>query len=154
MSTHRECGEDITWTRREDGNGWAPPMEFVGYQYIITDHPLEQGEKVSLRVPVYKTHQCDPEKVLAWLEYKQRLADIEARAPKVALDQPDWIVARERAREERWELTLPLPCETCGVGTGQYCISLAKGPRHGEQLKNPHPHRLEAAENGNSSSST
>lgn len=146
MGTHRECGEDITWSRKEDGSGWAPPLELVGYHYILTDHPNSLGDKVAIRVPTYQTHHCDPDKVLAWAQYKEKLAEIEARKPVPTLASPDWLVAREKRREETWEKALAVDCRDCNALKGEYCKHLGNGPRAGQQVKNPHPIRLEDAD--------
>lgn len=146
MGVHRDCGEQITWTRREDGTGWAPPLEFAGHQYVLREHPTDPGSQIAVRESVYKIHQCDPDKVLAWREYKARLAEIEAKLPAVDLPQTDWEVKRERDREERWNATLPYPCTDCGVGAGEYCIHLGKGPRAGQPLRNPHFTRVALSE--------
>lgn len=157
MSTHKDCGEQITWVRREDNSGWFPPLEFDGYALVIEDIP-DTGEKFAKNVATYKVHHCDPDKVIAWLEYKQRLEEIAAargESSPYSEGKPDWVIAREKRREELWEKALKYECTDCGAGPGEYCVSRAKGPAIGKRILNPHNARLELVEqeelNGNPS---
>lgn len=147
MSTHKDCGEQITWVRREDNSGWFPPLEFDGYALVLVEHEeSETGDKYAKQVATYKVHHCDPDKVIAWMEYKQRLAAIEAKGGVPVLSKPDWEIARDQRREELWEKALKYECTDCGVGAGEYCVSRAKGPSHGKRILNPHNSRLELVE--------
>lgn len=146
MSTHKDCGEDITWVKRDDDpSRFMPPLEFFGYAYILSDAP--NGEKTAVQVATYKTHHCDPDKVIAWHEYKARIAAIEQNAP-VVMSKSDWEIARDRRQEETMRLAMKVSCPRCEVREGEPCISLAKGKTLGEVIKNPHQARLDKYDNG------
>lgn len=149
MGTHKECGEDITWVRRDDQpDRWAPPLQFAGYAKILTDGP--NGDKVAVEVATYKTHHCDPEKIIAWQEYKARLAAIEASSPPVVKSMTDWEIARQRNQEEAMAFATAVACPQCHMGVDEPCVSMAKGKTLGQPVKNPHTKRTIEAEENNS----
>ena len=139
MSTHKECGEEIRWAHRDDDpERFRPPLEYAGQAFIIDERD------VAIMVHTYKPHMCDPDKMLAWQEYQEKVAAIKERR-SVELDEPAWKIAKERNHELTWEDALTRECPRCGVPAGEGCRSLL--PRYkksGEivHTKNPHIERL------------
>lgn len=147
MSIHKDCGEDIRWARRDETSGkWLPPLEHVGFAYILLD--MEEGDdKKAVEVPTYRVHQCDPEKMLAWREYKEKIAAIEEAAPRlVETVKSDWAIAREREREEVMLKTAAYACPRCNAPQGSPCTNLSKGKSFGKEKRWPHKERMELAE--------
>lgn len=139
MSTHKECGEQIRWAQRpDDPNKWMPPLEAIGPVYIID----EAGQAIA--VTGYQVHNCDPDRMQAWVEYKNRIASIQGGDAYARMTEHD--IAREQRREEYWELALKHPCPTCGVKKKVRCLNrldLRKGIAEPRENTNPHPLRLE-----------
>lgn len=137
MSVHKDCGEDIKWVRRDDDpNRFLPPMEYVGEVYVI-DPESGSGRMTH----GYRIHNCDPDKIIAWQDYQLRLAEAKGE------QYTPYDAAREREREQMWELTLAIECSACGMGVDKKCISMARTHANkGEvvELKNPHPVRIQA----------
>jgi hypothetical protein len=147
MSTHKDCGEQIRWARRlEDPTRWLPPLEYAGEGFVLSTSDDSEDHFAS-EVHVYKLHRCDPDKVLAWQEYTERMADIQGTAPP----GPSYALARERDRENAWEQALKKPCPRCGVAKKVKCKSLGtvakkKEKESGEitETRWPHPERWSA----------
>ena len=139
MSTHKECGEQIRWAHRsDDPTRFMPPLESVGPVYIID----EAGQAIS--VQGYQVHNCDPDKMEAWVEYKNRIAAIQGGDAYAQMTEHD--IAREQRREEHWTLALPFHCPTCDAKPGVKCfnrLDLRKGIEAPRENLNPHPIRLE-----------
>ena len=136
MSIHKECGEPIKWLRRpEDMDKFLPPMEYLGEVYVV-----EEGAGIYRQA--YKLHMCDPDKIIAWQDYQRRLA--EAKGEEfLPMD-----AAREREREQIWELVRKVACPRCEAGVDEKCISLSTHKVKAgikEETKNPHPERIEHA---------
>lgn len=137
MSTHRECGEDIRWVHRDDDpERFAPPLEYVGQAFIITD------DNTAVRVTTYKTHHCDPDKILAWREYKARIAEI-GEDPTPDSGRRDWEIARDKQREEVWNEAVKTKCPRCDAKKGEKCHNLIERKKTGEIVytRNPHVER-------------
>lgn len=137
MSTHSDCGADITWLRRDDNpEKYLPPMEYAGEVYIQDDNGAAK------RVHAYRMHLCDPEAIVAWQDYKQRLAEAKGE------EFTDYAAARERDREEIWEIALGVACRVCHMLPGERCVSQATRLKKTGKIietKNPHPARIEDA---------
>lgn len=133
---HKECGERIVWLRRpDDMDRFLPPMEYAGEGYIGVDGCGVYGT-------LYKAHLCDPEKVLAWIDYQKRLA-VAKGEEFTPLD-----AARQREREDLWTLALTVACPRCDAAVNVKCHSLAQHKiKQGikEETLNPHPERIEHA---------
>lgn len=144
MSVHKDCGELVVWARRsDDPTRWMPPLEFVDNLIVIQVD--ENGERVAVNAPAYRVHDCDPDKVLAWMEYQEKLARLRERAPVQVAGMSAWEIARERNREQAWETALKVPCLRCGAKKGKKCIDLSLQRRNLKgYTKNPHAQRLEA----------
>jgi hypothetical protein len=141
MSVHKDCGEEIRWVRRDDDETrWAPPIEFAGHFFILT----EDGKAVY--TACYRRHECDPEKIEAWQAYQRRIAELKNSEP----EQPKnmWEVARARRREEASKLANAVACPSCGADVGQQCMNRTTLKKTGEVAPtlNPHPERLRLAE--------
>lgn len=138
MSIHKDCGADIQWIRREDDpERFLPPMEYAGEVYV--KHP-ETG--VAYRTHAYRQHLCDPEAIISWQDYQRRLAEAKGE------EFTPYDAARERERENMWELALTVSCRRCMRLPGEKCISLAASKVNQgieEETKNPHPQRIEDA---------
>lgn len=136
MSVHKDCGQPIRWAGREDDpSRFMPPLESAGQAYIIG----EDGS--AIMVSVYQIHNCDPDKVIAWLEYQRKLAAAKGES---FTEMDNWAVAREQKREERWTAALQIDCPRCGSLAGTKCCDLAKKRRGiDSDTNNPHPARLE-----------
>lgn len=147
MSTHKECGANVQWARRDDEpDRYMPPLEPTGPAYIIN------AEGVGVYVQTYQPHICDPEDVANWLDRMNRLAEVRAeRSGGLAGDFTDnreleYAAAREQRQEEQWGVALLVDCTRCLQPAGDKCISMAQHHRkNGEQVyvNNPHPQRLE-----------
>lgn len=141
MGIHRECGENITWLKRDDNlERWMPPMEFAGGAYIKGD----DGE--AIEVVTYRPHICDPDKVEAWIERLRRMGELTGDTSEL-----DSTVARQAAREREQEaarkLAETINCDVCGSVGGTPCVSLSsKKQGGGTPTKWPHPQRLELAQ--------
>src|ERR1044072_6726601 len=112
MRRHRECGEDIRWGHRDDDNSrWLPPLEFAGHAYVFME-----GSDVAVKVPTYKMHLCDPDKVVAWQEYLRRMEEIKQKNPEAPLSETYQNgreidrLARERDRLDRLALAETIKC--------------------------------------------
>jgi hypothetical protein len=138
MSVHKDCGKEIKWAKREDvPDKYFPPLEYVGEVFII------DSSGAAVQVHGYMRHNCDPEEVLAWQDYQQRLAEVKGE------QYTPYEAARERDREITWEAALKVECHRCNVEKGTKCRSMQlKHQRTGEivELRNPHPIRLQLAE--------
>lgn len=140
VSVHRDCGEDVKWAKRsDDDTRWNPPLDYIGPVYIID----ESG--AAIQVNAYRTHNCDPDKMEAWLERCRRVAELkggdldslEVRAVKADMD-----------RESVWDVALKVACPACEVAVGVKCHSMALRYRKEDKIVgvlNPHPRRLELA---------
>lgn len=152
MSVHKDCGELINWFKRPDDlDRFLPPMEYVGEYYMTSD--AGNGEKVAVQVAAYKVHHCDPDKMLAWQEYKAKLAAIKERGeeqPHVDLGKTDWEIARDRRQEQARAFAEQVECPTCNAAVDQPCYNLTIYYRSDEKdivpVKNPHPARVKLAE--------
>lgn len=144
MSVHKQCGEQIRWARRDDDSTkWLPPLEFAGQAYIFGE------DDAAILVNTYRPHNCDPDKVEAWQEYKARLAEIEARQVETPSPIPsgmtDWEIAKQRREEEVWEDALKRKCPKCDAKKGVKCHKLDhKFKATGElvETKMPHSERI------------
>ena len=138
MSIHKECGAEISWLRRPDDlDRYLPPMEYAGEGYV---KDAETGAGIYRHI--YRTHLCDPEKIIEWQDYQQRLAEAKGE------EYTPYDAARERERENLWELALKVACRRCSRLPGEKCISLSvRNVNQGieEETKNPHPQRIEDA---------
>lgn len=138
MSIHRDCGADIQWLRREDDTSrFLPPMEYAGEVYV-----RDEKDGSAKRVHAYRMHLCDPDAILAWNDYQQRLAAAKGE------EFTPYDAARERERESLWELALTVACRRCNRLPNEKCVSLStKNVKAGieEETKNPHPQRIEDA---------
>lgn len=143
MSTHKDCGEEIRWAKRDDDpDRFRPPLEYAGEAFIID----ERG--AAIQVHTYRPHNCDPDKVEAWLTYQKRLAvlrgDTEGLRELTGMEAHN--AARERDRENTWEHALKKPCPRCRALVGVKCHRLdQKFRKTGEMVesKNPHPERID-----------
>jgi hypothetical protein len=158
MSVHKDCGEPVTWLRRpDDVDKFLPPMEYVDQLYMKVEGP--NGEYCAMQASAYKIHRCDPDKMEAWIAYKERIAEIKEKAP----DQPaavhreaaqervsDWILARERAQEETRLIAEAYKCRRCGAKSTEPCFNLSVYNRTQEKVptKMPHAQRLEDSGQG------
>ena len=146
MSTHADCGEDIAWVRRsDDTDRWMPPLEFAGYRYVTQG---EGEDKTAIQVPTYIIHHCNPEKVVAWNLYKEKLAEVKL-GQNIIVQQAqisNHRAARERDREDAWAYSLKHKCPrvACGAEEGELCTNLAlKKKGTITPTKNPHPERVD-----------
>lgn len=140
VSVHKECGEDIRWAHRDDQpDRFRPPLEYAGQVFIIDERD------VAIMVHSYRPHRCDPDKMVAWQEYQEKIAAIKER--KVPdLDMSPWQIKKERDLDATWEAALKVPCPRCEVPAGEKCRSLLKQHvKTGEivHVKNPHTARIE-----------
>lgn len=137
MSVHRECGAEIKWAKRDDDSAkYFPPLEYLGEVFVI------DSSGSAVQVHGYRRHNCDPEAMLAWQDYQQRLAEVKGES------FTPYEAARERDREIVWESALKVECGRCDQPAGQKCRSMQlKHLRTGElvELRNPHPVRIELA---------
>jgi hypothetical protein len=137
MSVHKECGADIVWLRRDDDESrFLPPMEYAGEVYIKGENGTAQ------RVHGYRQHLCDPDAIIAWQDYQRRLAEAKGE------EYTPYDAARERERENMWDLALAVTCRRCHSTPGEKCYSqqvrLVKAGIK-EETRNPHPERIEDA---------
>lgn len=141
MSTHKECGEEIRWVKRDDDDSrWMPPLEFAGHFYIIT----ESGN--AIWTSVYRRHNCDPDKIEAWQEYTAKIAALKESTPN--LPSSAWAVARERRREDTNKIANTVKCPSCEAPVGHQCYNRTVLKKTGEivETRNPHPARLTKAQ--------
>ena len=147
MSVHRDCGEPIRWVRRNDDlNRWAPPLEAVGQALIVTE---QDGEPVSAYVSIYKEHRCDPEKMLAWVEYQERLAEIKERTGGHTPDtgMSAYQIKAQQLNEENWQIAMLVPCPICDAKLDEYCFNLTERKKGNEvAIRNPHQKRFIAGQ--------
>lgn len=145
MSVHKNCGEKIRWAKNAHGDRFLPPLEFVGHYYILLD--MEEGDdKMATEVSCYEVHQCDPEKVVAWQEYKDNLAAIESRT-KVDVERPpsNWEIARKREQEATRARAEKKPCSKCGAKRNEPCFNLSiwKSKQEKRATNMPHTERMD-----------
>jgi hypothetical protein len=151
-STHKECGADIIWARREDEpDRFMPPLEYAGEVFLITGKTWE--ERTAVRQHAYRVHMCDPQAIISWQEYQRQLA--EAKGIPIE-DLSAYEASRERSREEVWHMVLNVDCPRCHAKgksekfpDGQKCQSMSLANlKTGEivELRNPHDARLQAFE--------
>lgn len=151
MSVHKECGEQIRWARNQSGTKWLPPLEFAGEAFILTKNEDGDGDYTGAEVSTYRVHFCDPEKVVAWQEYKEKLASIESAktTERVALVMSDRLIAKQRDIELAWDEVHGVPCPKSDYClTDGKCCNLSKVLSNGGEFVAtiwPHPERVEAA---------
>lgn len=137
MSIHKDCGAEITWLKRsDDSDRYLPPMEYAGEGYVRN----AEGEGEYRHI--YRVHFCDPDAMIQWQDYQRRLAEAKGE------EFTPYDAARERERENLWELALTVACSRCNRLPGEKCISLAQSKVNQgieEETKNPHPQRLDDA---------
>ena len=137
MSIHRDCGADIQWLRRDDDpNRFLPPVEYAGEVYIKNE------DGVGVMTYAYRSHHCNPEAIIEWQDYQRRLAEAKGE------EYTPYDAAREREREQLWELALSVACTRCHLLPGEKCVSQAKHLTNAgikEETRNPHPQRIEDA---------
>lgn len=118
-----------------------PPMEFAGPVYVLEDN----GSVVERTA--YRVHRCDPEKVVAWQEYISTMAEL--KGPDSYEGEVNmYAAARERERQEVWEIALLVNCDKCGANADEKCRKMSQHlVKTGEivEARHPHPVRLEAA---------
>lgn len=135
MSIHKECGAEITWMRRDDDpERFMPPMEYAGEGYVRDKDGAAQYHHI------YRLHNCDPDAILEWRDYQQRLAAAKGE------EYTPYDAARERERENLWEIALTVACRRCNRLPGEKCVSLSQQKVKAgieEETKNPHPERIE-----------
>lgn len=140
MSVHKDCGENIHWFEREEGSGrFHPPMEYAGTVMVNIDGKM-------IETTGYRPHRCDVDKVIAWQEYVEKMAEVKGPDSfEAGLNL--YAIARERDREERWAQALTIDCSVCDAEAGVKCMNLTIAKRTGDvvEVLNPHPARLEAA---------
>ena len=148
MSVHRECGERIRWARNASDTKWIPPLEFSGEAYILVKNEDGEGD-IATEVSTYRVHNCDPAKMVAWQEYKEKVAAIEGgqRAEAQQIRTNDWEVKRLMEQEAAWDQVHGVQCPRCDGPTDGKCINLSKAKSGGEVVYTlwPHPERVEAA---------
>lgn len=152
MSVHKECGESVRWARNQNDTKWLPPLEAVGDIFILTRKESGDGDYTGSELMGYRIHQCDPDKVVAWQEYKAKLEALEARKQDERQTQyiSDRDVARARDQENAWDLVHGTPCPRSDLcHTDGVCYNLSKAKK-GEMVATlwPHPERVEAASDG------
>lgn len=145
--THKECGEDIIWAKRDDDeNRFAPPLEFAGPAYIV------DNRGVGIQIMTYRRHHCDPEKVAAWQEYKQRIAELDHSDPQdIRVERQAARAMRQAARDEKreahYEYAAKVDCPSCGAEAGEACEDLAKQKKGLRvQTRWPHESRVSVAD--------
>lgn len=145
MSVHKECGEDIRWALRDDQSGrYNPPLEFVGHMYVI-----DSDTNVAKRVTVWQPHNCDPEKMLAWQEYRLRILELRARGAEIAEGLEDWKLAQAKREEETWNEVLKYECRRCEAPIDEKCRNMGQRFRKtGEIVHVKHPHTERMADAG------
>lgn len=147
-SVHKECGADITWAKREDDEDrFLPPLEYVGEVYLLEG----QGrDKVGVQRHAYRLHICDPDRIIEWQDYQQRLAEAKGIEYVPLSDgRAAYEAAREKDREEQWNMALKVACPRCDAPAGEKCRSQQRQHiKTGEivETRNPHPARMEAFE--------
>lgn len=129
MSACRECGQDVTWARREEG-GWHPPLSATGRALVVARGNLVRD------VVTYEVHVCRPADVA---EQTRRLAEHRREV------EEQRAIRREVATSlaEQWALAEPRLCPRCGVEAGERCLNLSalkKGVR--KETVWPHPERV------------
>lgn len=138
MATHKDCGADIRWAKRDDDSKkYLPPLEYVGEVYVI------DSSGAAIQVHGYKRHLCDPEALTAWQDYLARLAEAKGES------FTPYEAARERDNELVWETALKVACEYCEAPKNVKCHSMQLRHRKtGEivELRHPHPIRITRAE--------
>jgi hypothetical protein len=148
MSTHNDCGEDVTWAHREDDTErWLPPLEFAGEVFILQQVP-GLDKPVASRMHAYRLHRCDPDKIEAWIAYQERLQALKQQHPEmIVTDTPAYVIARQRRAEQEREYAEQIDCKRCGAMPNQPCRSLSKNPSQMNKPTTwPHPERVAAAE--------
>lgn len=155
MSIHKECGEEIVWLRKpDDVDKYLPPMEYVGPMYFKTEGP--NGEVCGIQATAYKMHRCDPDKMEAWIEYKERIAEISEHAPEQPVKvqreaakqkKSDWVIARERKQANIRTECEAYVCRRCDAVQFEPCYNLTIFKRTHEKvpINMPHPVRQEDA---------
>lgn len=138
MSVHKECGADIQWAKRSDDDSrWLPPLEYVGEVFMI------DSSGAAVQIHGYRRHDCDPDAIIAWQDYQQRLAEAKGEV------FTPYQAARERDKELVWEIALKVVCPRCDAKKKEKCRSMQLTHRRtGEvvYITNPHPARLGLAE--------
>lgn len=137
-SIHKDCGENIRWVKRSDVDRWMAPLEFAGRAFVITG---EVGlDSYAEEVSVYQVHHCNPEKMEAWQEYCAKIAHLKGEPEFTG---STYTAAKEREREQIWEIALKKKCPRCKQSRNKKCISMSKAASQaGKELRNPHPERL------------
>lgn len=150
MSVHKECGEQIRWARNQSDTKWIPPLEFAGEAFILTKAEGSE-DYIASEVSTYRVHNCDPDKVLAWQEYKAKLEALESRKRLEVSDHylSDREIAKQRDQELAWDEVHGVPCPRSDFClTDGKCCNLSKAKQNGGEFVAtvwPHPERVEAA---------
>lgn len=153
MSVHKDCGEQIRWSKKPSSGGWYPPLELVGEVFILTRNEDGDGDYTGNEVMGYRIHNCDPDKMKAWQEYRAKLAALETDERKA--EREEWVSAREAAKsrdmENAWDEVHGTPCPRSDhCLTDGMCCNLTQIKKTGEFVptKWPHPERVEAVQRG------
>lgn len=142
MSVHNQCGEQIRWAKSPRGDKFLPPLEFVGHHYILMDSDDEEGQKVASEVACYQIHNCDPDKMAAWQEYRDKVEALKRESAEVAERLPtNWEIARQRDQEATRARAEKEPCPKCKADVNEPCYNLAIWKRQRNKIATNMPHQ-------------